>query len=88
MWLLRKIGIEIVKPNPMIVSINDQFQLLEITNTETFCHPPGNIDHIKQLIIKLYGDQPLKYFNESKRLKIIHLKTATVKDATLDVSSY
>ncbi len=88
MWLLRKLGIEIIKPNPMIINSNDQFQLIEIASNEIFCHPPGTLDQIRQTIIKQYGDQPLKYFNESKRLKIVHLKTASVKDATLDVSSY
>lgn len=85
-WILDLYGIEMIKP--MIINPNDQFQLIEIASTEIFMHPPCTLTEIRDLILKLYGDQPLKYFNENKRLKVIHLKTATVKDATLDISSY
>jgi hypothetical protein len=36
-------------------------------------------------IVNKYGDQPLRYFNDYKRLKVIHLKTGKVKDAALRI---
>lgn len=61
---------------------------MEVTQMGVTLHDVSDLYGIKQLIMKLYGEQPLKYFNEYKRLKVIHLKTGIIKDATLDVSCF
>lgn len=86
--ILKVFGIESIKPTPMLISPNDLFQLIEVTVNGITQHEPCELPGIRELIIKYYGDQPLKYFNENKRLKVIHLKTGVVRDATLDVSSF
>ena len=83
-WL-KYIGIEIQKPEPMIYSENDLFVLVEINNDGAVTSPSMTLPEINQHVVKTYGEQPLRYFNEYKRLKIIHLKSGTVRDLAVKI---
>jgi hypothetical protein len=39
---------------------------------------------INHVVLK-YGDQPLRYFNDYKRIKVIHLKSGMVKDMKVTI---
>lgn len=82
---LHKIGIQIIKPGTMVISPNDLFVVLEINNEGASTTEPMTQDNIVAHVALKYGEQPLKYFNEYKRLKIVHLKTGTVKDLKLAI---
>jgi hypothetical protein len=84
--VLRIFGIETI--TPMIISSSDQFQLIEVAVNGITTHEPCTLAQVRDLVLKYYGEQPLKYFNENRRLKVVHLKTGSVKDVTLDVSSF
>lgn len=84
-WL-RHIGITIEKPKTMVYSEHDLFVLVEINNDGVTHSPSMDLRAMEVYIVKTYGEQPLRYFNEYKRLKIIHLKTGTVKDLAVKIN--
>ena len=83
-WL-KYIGIEIQKPEPMVYSESDLFVLVEINNDGAVTSPTMDLRQMNEHVVKIYGEQPLRYFNEYKRLKIIHLKSGTVKDLAVKI---
>lgn len=83
-WL-SKIGITIIKPETMIISESDLFVLIEINNDGAVNSPSYDLRAMNKYILEKYGDQPLKYFNEYKRLKLIHLKSGTIKDLAVKI---
>lgn len=83
--ILRYLNIEFIKPLPMIISSNDLFVLLEINADAATTSEPMTLENITANVVAKYGDQPLKYFNEYKRLKVVHLKTGNVKDIKLAI---
>lgn len=83
-WL-RAIGITVEKPERMIISETDLFTLIEINNDGAVASPSMTLPQLNAHVVKTYGEQPLKYFNEYKRLKIIHLKSGTVKDLAVKI---
>jgi hypothetical protein len=87
MWIkiLKMFGIITIKPDPMMITENDLFVLLEVNATGANLNEPKTLNEQSKDIIAKYGEQPLKYFNEYKRLKLIHLKTGTVKDVNLKI---
>jgi hypothetical protein len=87
MWtkILKMFGIITIKPDPMMITENDLFVLLEVNATGANLNEPKTLKEQSKDIIAKYGEQPLKYFNEYKRLKLIHLKTGTVKDVNLKI---
>lgn len=87
MWIriLRFIGITTIKPNPMTFSENDEYSLLEINQTGATTSAPMLLADIAKAVLEKYGDQPLRYFNEYKRIKVIHLKSGTIRDVNLKI---
>jgi len=87
MWnkLLRTMGVEVEKPTKMIVNYTDNFVLLEVNADDVTKSEPMNLEEISKYVFSKYGEQPLQYFNEYKRLKIVHLKTGTIKNLELKV---
>ena len=87
MWdrITRWLGIEIIKPKKMIVNYTDNFVLLEVNADDIVKSEPMNLEEISKYVLSKYGEQPLQYFNEYKRLKVVHLKTGTVKNLELKV---
>lgn len=73
------------KPTTMLFNTADNYQIVEINNEGSTLSEVMNLDECSKYIITKYKDQPLMYFNEYKRLKIIHLKTGTVKDVSLQI---
>jgi hypothetical protein len=87
MWkkILKIMGIEVIKPTKMIYNYTDAFILLEINVDDIVKSEPMNLEELSKYVFSKYGEQPLSYFNEYKRLKIVHLKTGTVKNLELKV---
>ena len=87
MWIqiLRMFGIITIKPDIMMITENDLFVLLEVNATGANLNEPKTLSEQSKDIIAKYGEQPLKYFNEYKRLKLIHLKSGTIKDVKLNI---
>ena len=71
------------KPNDMLISNNDLFVLMEINMDDVVKTEPLTMDGLLRYILEKYADQPIKYFNETQRLKIIHLKSGMIKEAKL-----
>lgn len=87
MWgrITRWLGNETTKPIEMIVNYTDNFVLLEVNADDITKSEPMNLEEISKYVFSKYGEQPLQYFNEYKRLKIVHLKTGTIKNLELKV---
>lgn len=73
----------IKKPNDMLMSNDDLFVLVEINVDDVVKTEPMPMDGILRYILNRYADQPIRYFNETQRLKIIHLKSGMIKEAKL-----
>jgi hypothetical protein len=69
----------------MLISESDNYQIIEINNDGSTLSEVMTLPECSKYITDKYKDQPLAYFNEYKRLKIIHLKTGTVKDLKLQI---
>lgn len=69
----------------MVISENDLFVLVEINNDGAVTSPSLPLREMNKHILDKYGDQPLRYFNEYKRLKLIHLKSGTIKDLAVKI---
>jgi hypothetical protein len=91
MWkrILTLFGITIEVPpktvKVMIVSSSDNFVLLEVNQEAVTTSEAMHQEALEAYIAQKYGDQPLRYFNEYKRLKVIHLKSGKIKDAKLKI---
>jgi hypothetical protein len=79
------IHMEINKSTTMIINSTDLFVLIEINNDDVKTTEPMTMDNLVSHASIKYGDQPLRYFNEHKRLKAIHLKSGMVKDLKLTI---
>ena len=69
----------------MLPSPSDMYVLLEVNNDSVVTSQPMILDDVMASVLTKYGDQPLRYFNEYKRLKVIHLKSGTIKEVNLKV---
>jgi hypothetical protein len=65
---------------------NDLFVLLEVNQETVKTSEPMELDKLSEYITAQYGDQPLRYFNDYRRLKIIHLKTGEIRTAKVSVT--
>jgi len=66
-----------------IISKNDLYVVIEINLDDIVKSQPMTRAQVNEYILSNYADQPLKYFNESGRIQIIHLESASVKQAKL-----
>jgi hypothetical protein len=66
-------------------SVNDLYVAIEVNADGVEKTEPMTLTELSRHISDKYRDQPLQYFNEHRRLKIIHLKTGDVKVARLDL---
>lgn len=57
----------------------DLYVLIEINLDDIVKSNAMSYDMLWKYIMKKYEDQPLKYFNEMDRLKVIHLKSGIIK---------
>ncbi len=64
---------------------DDLYVLLEINQEDVKKTAPMELNKLTEHIIAQYGDQPLRYFNDYRRLKIIHLKTGEVRTARVTI---
>jgi hypothetical protein len=91
MWhyILYIFGIKIVEPQKyikvMITTPQDLYVLIEVNQEGVTSSEPMDEAAMLANIVNKYGDQPLRYFNDYKRLKVIHLKSGKVKDAALRI---
>jgi hypothetical protein len=69
----------------MIPSENDNYQIIEVNADGSSLSSVMTLPECTRNITEKYKDQPLAYFNEYKRLKIVHLKTGTIKDVKLQI---
>lgn len=51
---------------------NDMYYLLDVTKDDLLKYGPMSRKDIEEFILTKYSEQPIKYFNENKRLKIFH----------------
>lgn len=51
---------------------NEMYYLLDVTTDDLLKYGPMNRKDIEEFILRKYEEQPLKYFNQNKRLKIFH----------------
>ncbi len=61
----------------------DLYVLIEINLDDIVKSNAMSFDMIWKYIMKKYEDQPLKYFNDTERLKIVHLKSGIIKTVKL-----
>jgi hypothetical protein len=71
------------KPKVMYMSNSDLFVLVEINLDDVAKTEPMNMDGILKHILNKYAEQPIKYFNETQRLKVVHLKSGIIKNVNL-----
>lgn len=81
-YIMDVLRIEIIKPNNMLISHTDLFVLLEINMDDVVKSEALTMPDLTKYIMTKYKDQPLQYFNETGRLKVIHLKSGMMKNAT------
>lgn len=90
MWkrILTLFGIKVETPRKIKVMITtplDLYVLLEVNQEGVTTSEAMDEAAMSAYIVNKYGDQPLRYFNDYKRLKVVHLKTGKVKDAALQI---
>ena len=61
----------------------DLYVLIEINLDDVVKSNAMSFEMLWKYITKKYEDQPLKYFNDSERLKIVHLKSGIIKTVRL-----
>jgi len=69
----------------MLYPPSDLFQLLEVTQDGIVLSNVMNLEMLTTFVVNKFKDQPLQYFNEMDRLKIIHLKSGTIKSVKLSI---
>jgi hypothetical protein len=66
---------------------NDMYVVLEVNVDNVKTSEPMLAHDVDKYISEQYADQPLRYFNESRRIKIIHLRTGEVRVARITIQS-
>lgn len=66
---------------------DDLYVLIEINLNDVEKTNPMSYDMLWKYIVKKYEDQPLKYFNETQRLRIVHLKSGMIKTIKLTIEA-
>lgn len=66
---------------------DDLYVLLEVNLDDIVKSNAMTYEMIEKYITKRYEDQPIKYFNEAGRLKVIHLKSGLVKTVKLTLEA-
>jgi hypothetical protein len=66
---------------------NDLYVVLEVNIDNVKTSEPMLVDDVDKYISLEYADQPIRYFNESRRIKIINLRTGDVRAARITIQS-
>jgi hypothetical protein len=66
---------------------DDLYVLIEINLDDIVKTNPMSYDMLWKYIVKKYEDQPLKYFNETQRLRVVHLKSGLIKTLRLTLEA-
>ena len=66
---------------------DDLYVLIEINLDDIQKTNPMSYDMLWKYIVKKYEDQPLKYFNETQRLRVVHLKSGLIKTLKLSIEA-
>lgn len=61
----------------------DLYVLIEINLDDVVKSNAMSYEMLWKYITKKYEDQPLKYFNDTERLKVVHLKSGIIKTVRL-----
>lgn len=61
----------------------DLYVVLDITTTDVMKTMPMKKAYIMEYILQKFEEQPLKYFNETNRVKVVHLKSGLIKTLKL-----
>jgi len=69
----------------MQISSSDNYFLLDVTTDDLIKHGPMSRSSLEEFILKKFEDQPIKYFNETNRLKIFHPKSGLSWAAKLSI---
>lgn len=69
------------------VLTDDLYVLIEINLDDIQKTNPMSYDMLWKYIVKKYEDQPLKYFNETQRLRVVHLKSGLIKTLKLSIEA-
>ena len=69
------------------VLTDDLYVLIEINLDDIVKTNAMSYDMLWKYIIKKYEDQPIKYFNDTQRLKIVHLKSGLIKTLKLTLEA-
>jgi hypothetical protein len=85
-WFRNQFNIKKPTKKTYMFPSSDTYELIEVTVLGVQKLETGNLDELSKYVADKYRDQPLQYFNEMQRLKIVHLKTATVKNLSLTVN--
>lgn len=62
---------------------DDLYVLIEINLDDVVKSNAMSYDMLWKYITKKYEEQPLKYFNDTERLKVVHLKSGIIKTVKL-----
>ena len=65
----------------------DLYVLVEINLDDVIKSNAMTYDMLWKYITKRYEEQPIKYFNETDRLKVIHLKSGVIKTVKLSLEA-
>lgn len=66
-----------------MIQKDDMFQLLDISDEEASLEKPMAMDMLLMYITKRFEEQPLKYFNLSNGLRVIHLRSKAIMSISL-----
>lgn len=66
---------------------DDLYVLIEVNLDDVVKSNPMSYDMLWKYIVKKYEEQPIKYFNDTQRLKIIHLKSGVIKTVKLSIEA-
>lgn len=69
------------------VLTDDLYVLIEINLDDIVKTNAMSYDMLWKYIIKKYEDQPLKYFNDTQRLRVVHLKSGLIKTLKLTLEA-
>ncbi len=61
----------------------DLYVLIEINLDDVVKSNAMSFEMLWKYIMKKYEEQPLKYFNDTERLKVVHLKSGIIKTVKL-----
>lgn len=68
-----------------MVTEDDLYVVLDITTTDVMKTMPMKKAYIMEYILEKFQEQPLKYFNDTNRIKVVHLKSGLIKTLKLKV---